>query len=256
MSEIWRRGAEHENAIGNASYSMLCGNMRQWIMFGVDGQPDVRVRDLEFSTTGGHQPLTIYWPSGFRSTVAEARAILAALPAERLTDRTNPQNGNEGRGTPTAIYQVVGHVQQHVGQIILLTKQMAATDLDLSMPRAALIGPVSKAKSCFVPAHVLYKRNKSSLSVSAGDSSECLRTRQWSLVPRRYPQLSSPPDSAPHSLPKLKSAGSLWWARVCLSALVPFPSAPRYRPPSFCELRFEINLATCAMRGSRSCRRC
>jgi hypothetical protein len=34
-----------------------------------------------------------------------------------------------------AIYQVVGHVQQHVGQIILLTKQMAATDLDLTMPR-------------------------------------------------------------------------------------------------------------------------
>jgi hypothetical protein len=34
-----------------------------------------------------------------------------------------------------AIYQVVGHVQQHVGQIILLTKQMLETDLDLTMPR-------------------------------------------------------------------------------------------------------------------------
>jgi hypothetical protein len=34
-----------------------------------------------------------------------------------------------------AIYQVVGHVQQHVGQIILMTKQMLATDLDLTMPR-------------------------------------------------------------------------------------------------------------------------
>ena len=34
-----------------------------------------------------------------------------------------------------AIYQVVGHVQQHVGQIILLTKQMTRQDLDLTMPR-------------------------------------------------------------------------------------------------------------------------
>ena len=30
---------------------------------------------------------------------------------------------------------MVGHVQQHVGQIILLTKQMTAKDLDLTMPR-------------------------------------------------------------------------------------------------------------------------
>jgi hypothetical protein len=34
-----------------------------------------------------------------------------------------------------AIYQVVGHVQQHVGQVILLTKQIAAQDLDLTIPR-------------------------------------------------------------------------------------------------------------------------
>jgi hypothetical protein len=34
-----------------------------------------------------------------------------------------------------AIYQVVGHVQQHVGQIILVTKQMLECDLDLTAPR-------------------------------------------------------------------------------------------------------------------------
>jgi len=34
-----------------------------------------------------------------------------------------------------AIYPVVGHVQQHVGQIILLTEQMLATDLGLTIPR-------------------------------------------------------------------------------------------------------------------------
>jgi uncharacterized damage-inducible protein DinB len=128
--QVWQRGGEHENAIGNLILH-LSGNMRQWIMFGVDRQPDVRVRDAEFSATGGmgaEQLLTL-----FRTTTAEARAVIKALPAERLTEITNPQHGEVS--VLDAIYQVVGHVQQHVGQIILLTKQMAGTDLDLSMPR-------------------------------------------------------------------------------------------------------------------------
>ena len=73
----------------------------------------------------------------FDRTLAEVHAVLATLPAERLLDRTNPQpTGQVGEvSVLDAIYQVVGHVQQHVGQIIVLTKQMTATDLDLTMPR-------------------------------------------------------------------------------------------------------------------------
>ena len=53
--------------------------------------------------------------------------------AERMVERITPQ----GRDVSVldAVYQVVGHVQQHVGQIILLTKQMTRQDLDLTMPR-------------------------------------------------------------------------------------------------------------------------
>src|ERR1700744_3722497 len=113
--QIWQRGGAHENAVGNLVLH-LCGNMRQWIMHGVDGQPDVRVRDAEFSADGGMGRVELI--ALFGSTVGEAREILAKLPAERLTDRTNPQNGEVS--VLDAIYQVVGHVQQHVGQIILL----------------------------------------------------------------------------------------------------------------------------------------
>jgi hypothetical protein len=132
MSEeqIWQRGGPHENAVGNLILH-LSGNIRQWIMYGVDRQPDVRVRDEEFAATGGVSRGDLI--ELFGTTVAEAREILAALPAERLVDRTNPQNGEVS--VLDAIYQVVGHVQLHVGQIILLTKQMVGTDLDLSMPR-------------------------------------------------------------------------------------------------------------------------
>lgn len=129
--QVWRRGASHENAIGNLILH-LCGNIRQWIMHGVANQPDVPTRDAEFSANGVLAKSELL--DLFKATVAEADRVITSLPHERLTDRTNPQ----GRGEVSvlqAIYQVVGHVQEHGGQIILLTKQLAGQDLDLTIPR-------------------------------------------------------------------------------------------------------------------------
>ena len=129
--QVWRRGGEHENAVGNLVLH-LCGNMRQWIMHGVGGAPDVRVRDAEFAAREGLSGAELV--AMFAATVEEARGVLASLPHERLVERTDPQK----RGMVSvleAIYQVVGHVQLHVGQVMVLTKQMVGTDLDLSMPR-------------------------------------------------------------------------------------------------------------------------
>ena len=128
--QVWQREAAHQNTIGNLVLH-LCGNMRQWIMHGVGGALDVRTRDAEFSTDGGYssQELTLL----FASTIAEATSILTALPHARLTERINPQYGEVS--VLDAIYQVVGHMQQHVGQIILLTKHHTSRDLDLTIPR-------------------------------------------------------------------------------------------------------------------------
>src|SRR5580698_3155906 len=46
--QIWHRGGDYENSIANLLLH-LEGNMRQWILHGIDGQPDVRQRDDEFS---------------------------------------------------------------------------------------------------------------------------------------------------------------------------------------------------------------
>ncbi len=129
-AQVWEKHGAHENAIGNLILH-LCGNMRQWILHGVDEQPDVRTRDAEFSASG-EMPGTELMRM-FEQTTAEANRVIAALPADRLAERINPQNGEVA--VLDAIYQVVGHVQQHVGQIILLTKQMTRQDLDLTMPR-------------------------------------------------------------------------------------------------------------------------
>jgi len=112
--QVWQRQGAHENAVGNLVLH-LCGNARQWVMHGVGGAPDVRVRDAEFSADGG----------------MSGEELIA--PAERLAERITPQGRNVS--VLEAIYQVVGHVQQHVGQIILVTKQMTAMDLDLTIPR-------------------------------------------------------------------------------------------------------------------------
>jgi uncharacterized damage-inducible protein DinB len=128
--QVWQRQGAHENAVGNLILH-LSGNMRQWIMHGCGGSPDIRVRDQEFSAEGNMTAAQLV--EHFNSTVREALAVINSLPPERLAERTTPQ----GRDVSVleAIYQVVGHVQQHVGQIILLTKQMTGKDLDLTMPR-------------------------------------------------------------------------------------------------------------------------
>jgi len=128
--QVWARGGEHENAIGNLILH-LCGNMRQWIMHGVGGASDVRVRDEEFSPVNGLSTREL--TRLFEETIAEARGVIDSLPPEKLIDRITPQGRNVSK--LEAIYQVVGHVQQHAGQIIVLTKQMCGTDLDLTMPR-------------------------------------------------------------------------------------------------------------------------
>jgi Protein of unknown function (DUF1572) len=128
--QVWQRQGDYENAVGNLVLH-LCGNARQWIMHGVGGAPDVRVRDAEFSADSGVSGTELI--ALFSTTMSEAKQVIATVSADRMVERIVPQ----GRDVSVmeAICQVVGHVQQHVGQIILVTKQMLAADLDLTMPR-------------------------------------------------------------------------------------------------------------------------
>src|SRR5260370_14320456 len=88
-AQIWERHGAHENAVGNLVLH-LCGNMRQWIMHGVGGAPDVRVRDKEFSADGGLSGAALI--EKFETTVAEARGIIDSLPPAGLVERTAAQN--------------------------------------------------------------------------------------------------------------------------------------------------------------------
>lgn len=129
-AQVWERHGAHENAVGNLLLH-LSGNARQWVISGIGGVADIRTRDKEFSADGGltrDEVLKV-----FTETMGEVRGVIAGVPAERLTEIIHPQ----GRTVTVleAILVVVTHVHQHVGQIILLTKQMTGKDLDLTIPR-------------------------------------------------------------------------------------------------------------------------
>ena len=128
------RNGDHENSIVNLLLH-LEGNLRQWILHGIDNQPDIRQRDEEFTLTLSTSPAEAR--ARFNRTLDESASVIAAVPPERLLVVIDPQPNGTWRHTTIleAIFKVVGHVEMHTGQIILLTKQLTAADVDLSMPR-------------------------------------------------------------------------------------------------------------------------
>jgi uncharacterized damage-inducible protein DinB len=128
------RSGDYENSITNLLIH-LEGNLRQWILHGINDQPDIRQRDAEFDLALATPPTEAR--ARFNATLDESARVIATLDPGRLLLVIDPQPDGTWRHTTIleAIFKVVGHVEMHTGQIILLTKQLLATDLDLSMPR-------------------------------------------------------------------------------------------------------------------------
>jgi uncharacterized damage-inducible protein DinB len=122
--QVWARGGENENAIGNLALH-LCGNVRQWVVAGVGGLPDVRQRDAEFAARGGAGIPEL--AEKLRTTVADADAILDSVTPERLAERVVIQGYDVT--VLEAIYTVVEHFSMHTGQMIFATKTLTGADL-------------------------------------------------------------------------------------------------------------------------------
>ena len=122
--QIWARGKENENAVGNLVLH-LCGNVRQWMISSIGGEPDRRVRAREFSARGGSAKAEL--EAQLRSTLDEALELLGRLPVERLQERLTIQGYNVS--VLEAIYHVVEHFSMHTGQIIFATKLLTGAEL-------------------------------------------------------------------------------------------------------------------------------
>jgi uncharacterized damage-inducible protein DinB len=122
--QIWARGGENENAVGNLALH-LAGNVRQWIVSGVGGKPDIRERDAEFAARGGESVAEL--KERLRAAVSEAVAVIGGVSAERLTERVTVQRYEQS--VLEAIYHVVEHFAMHTGQIQFATKMLTGADL-------------------------------------------------------------------------------------------------------------------------------
>ncbi len=122
--DIWFRHNEHVNSVGNILLH-LCGNIRQWIISSLGGAPDIRERDLEFSTMGGFtkEELTTRW----QDTMQEAVTVITDASPENLLRRREVQgSAHSGIGI---IIHVTEHYSYHTGQIIFLTKLYKNIDM-------------------------------------------------------------------------------------------------------------------------------
>src|SRR5579862_9812225 len=71
--QIWMRGGDHENSVGNLLLH-LSGNVRQRIISAIGGAPDNRTRDQEFAARGDIGKAELV--ERLRNTITEALAVL------------------------------------------------------------------------------------------------------------------------------------------------------------------------------------
>ena len=117
---IWWRANDQSNSVGNLLMH-LAGNIRQWIVGGVAGEPNARDRAGEFAARGGQDaPMLL---ARLDAAIDEVDAVLARLSEADLATRRTIQ----GRDVTVleAIYHVVEHFSMHLGQIILVAKLQA-----------------------------------------------------------------------------------------------------------------------------------
>jgi uncharacterized damage-inducible protein DinB len=129
-ADVWWRPNEHSNSIGNLLLH-LRGNVTQWILGGVGGQPFTRERQGEFDAHDG--PPVAQLLQDLTLTVEEACRVLARQNGTTLAGRRSSQGYEVS--VLEAVYHVVEHFSMHTGQIILLAKARAGVDLALWQPR-------------------------------------------------------------------------------------------------------------------------
>jgi uncharacterized damage-inducible protein DinB len=122
--QFWTRHSENQNAVGNLVLH-LTGNVRQWILAGVGGARDTRVRDVEFSRRGPAPAGELI--EGLHTTVEAATAVIRGLSDEALLERITVQGYDVTK--LEAVYHVVEHFSGHTFQIIFATKLLTGADL-------------------------------------------------------------------------------------------------------------------------------
>jgi uncharacterized damage-inducible protein DinB len=115
--EIWARPGDASNSVGNI-LSHMAGNVRQYLISGAGGVPDVRNRPGEFAAREGAGKTELL--NRLEQTVAEACTVLENLDLKLLLAMREIQNRKIS--LLDAIFHSTEHFCYHAGQIIYIAK--------------------------------------------------------------------------------------------------------------------------------------
>jgi hypothetical protein len=115
--QVWHRSQPGLNSVGNLVLH-LCGNLRQWVVAGMGGAPDVRNRPAEFAERGTVPKDELL--RRLEAVVEETKRILAGVDARQLTEARRIQGFDVTGGA--AIFDSVPHFRGHTQEIVHMTR--------------------------------------------------------------------------------------------------------------------------------------
>jgi hypothetical protein len=116
-AQVWWRPHGSLNSVGNLVLH-LCGNLRQWVVSGVGGAPDVRDRPAEFSEQGPIPRAELI--RRLDAVAGEADAALASLEESRLLEPRRIQGFDES--VMSAIWESLTHLSGHTQEVVYITR--------------------------------------------------------------------------------------------------------------------------------------
>ena len=124
LDEVWFRPNANTVSVGNLCLH-LCGNVRQWLISGLGGKPDIRNRPLEFSTTGPIPKETL-----IKDLNKLSQEILNTLEGIKVEDllKKRPVQIYEETGLSILVH-VTEHFSYHVGQVTYFVKSRKDIDM-------------------------------------------------------------------------------------------------------------------------------
>ena len=122
--QLWLYPQKNGLALGNQIVH-ICGNMRQYIIYSLGGQSDVRKRDQEFSIQVGMSKKEVL--EHLERTIHQAVEVIQKTEAKEYTTYRKVQGFTlSGLGV---VLHAVEHFSYHVGQIAFWVKQLTNQDL-------------------------------------------------------------------------------------------------------------------------------
>ena len=123
--QIWWKPNKNSNSVGNIIVHVN-GNLRQWVLSAIAGQPDERQRNIEFEMDGGISGTQLI--EMLQATMREVSTALDEVVKIGILEIRPVQVFEES--ILSIIVHVVEHTSYHTGQVTWITKMLVDGQLN------------------------------------------------------------------------------------------------------------------------------